>query len=744
VNRSQLLAGVLAVVGPLLVLKVCHDLVMSWRDLEEWTAERNAGRVFNAKVIDGGAVAAIERLLETRDPDVIVLGPSYANTDVRIDLLAARLGISKDEIAMMSVPNSTGAHWYTMLKYRVYGGGYRPKLVVVVSGLQSMLLTTPLTESSYVNLFVQLPVGGDPFVASKVDHSLLSSEGVSAGGLWWARMREQRGKVRTWWFDQIRDLAATTVLPVNRAQVRTALNRVFDDANIDMRLHGASTPVVEVVRGPESYYTPDLLPSPEGSFIGDVTALVSEHGGRVVWVRPPMSPHVPDELDDVVLPGVQEHTIRLVEEKGGSFVDMRSLPMTSAMFKDEDHMNTEGSRRFSEALANALIELDALHPAAGPGGPPPLQVQTTGLSDDGWVQPGATATWTVADWEPVRGTFGCDLFLQATSLQGVVATMNGAVAPLQAKAVPGTGLLRANADTSSVPAPQGPFTITLSVPSDGAPVQVLALALGRKLRRTFVVGDAETLAGRSVRLMGVTRVVDGVLIDDSIHPTYLAPITRVPGHDRKVVDLPDEDAAVFETENWAFLSDEALMGESAYGSRCSPLRVTENGKLLPMPNVPCTDVKRKGRGRSCHTTDRIFFSAPDGTDPAHNGRTYRLVLDEARRCDGSAWIYPTDKFEVAFPPAQLSELVEGARWLTLGAKYLNFRESMLLVKLTVDGAVRLDTAIDGRQLKLGPKIWPLDPPILPTAREVVLTIENTGHVFYLVQEITLSEREPGG
>jgi hypothetical protein len=738
VNRSKLVAGVLAVLGPLVVLKVCYDLVMSWRDLEEWTADRNAGRVFNAKVLDGGAVTAIDRLLETRDPDVIVLGPSYANTDVRIDLLAARLGISKDEIAMMSVPNSTGAHWYTMLKYRVYEGGYRPKLVVVVSGLQSMLLTTPLTESSYVNLEVQLPEGGDPLVASKVDHSV-----TTASGLWWARVREQRGKVRTWWFDRVRDVAATTVLPVNKAQVRTALNRVFDDANVDMRLHGASTPVVEVVRGPESYYTPDLLPKPEQSFIGDVTALVSQHGGRIVWVRPPMSPHVPDELDDVVLPGVQEQTIRLVEEKGGSFVDMRSLPMTSAMFKDEDHMNVEGSRRFSEALSNALIELDALHPAAGPGGPPPLEVQSTGLSDDGWVKPGTTATWRVADWQPVRGTFGCDLFVQGASLQGVVATVNGAVVPLPAKAVPGTALMRASADTSAVSTPQGPFEITLAVPAGGAPVEVLALALGRKLRRTFVVGDAATLAGRSVRLMGVTRVVDGVLHDDSAHPTYLAPITKVPGHDRKVVDLPDEDAAVFETDNWAFLSDEALMGESAYGSRCSPLRVTEDGKLLPMPNVPCNDVKRKGRGRSCHTTDRIFFSAPDGTDPAHNGRTYRLVLDEARRCDGAAWAYPMDKFEVAFPPDQLATLAEGARWLTLGAKYLNFRESMLLVKLTVDGAVRLDTAIDGRQLKLGPQIWQLDPPILPTAREVVLTIENTGHVFYLVQDISLSEREPG-
>ncbi|MEQ1508681.1 MAG: hypothetical protein ABMB14_41020, partial [Myxococcota bacterium] len=383
-------SGLLAIVGPLVVLLGAYRGLSAWNDEEDATAARNAGRVYNGKVLDVGAAAAMDRVLAARDPQVVVLGPSYANTDVRPELLAARLGVSKDDFALLSVPNSTGAHWYAVLKHRVFDPGYQPKLVVVVSGLQSMLLTTPLTESSFVNLEVQLPDGGDPVIEAKVEHS---------ASLRWARLREQRGEVRAAWFDLLRDAPVMALTPLGPNQIRAALSRVFDDARIDMKLHGASTPVVELNRGDQRFYTPDLLPPPDQSFMADVTRLVAENGARIVWVRPPMSPYIPQELDDVVLPGVQEATIALVESLGGSFLDMRGLPMTTQMFKNEDHMNAEGARRFSEALAQALLDLDAMHPAipgAGAGGLPPLDltVSSTGPAvdrDGTWVgQGGAT------------------------------------------------------------------------------------------------------------------------------------------------------------------------------------------------------------------------------------------------------------------------------------------------------------------------------------------------------------------
>ncbi|MEQ1565412.1 MAG: hypothetical protein ABMA64_07220 [Myxococcota bacterium] len=730
----------LALVVPFVVAALAYQGLMSWRDSEDANAERNAGRVFNSKVIDVGAAEAMNRLLAQRDPTVVVLGPSYANTDVRPDLLAAKLGISKDDIALLSVPNSVGAHWYSVLKYRVFEAGYRPKLIVVVSGLQSMLLTTPLTESSFVNLEVQLPETGDPLIDQKVEHTT---------DLRWARIREQRGKVRAGLFDLVRDLPLVVFTPLTRVQIRNSLSRTFDDANIDMTLYGSSTPVVETERGAQQFYTPDLLPTPDASFMPDITDLATDHGARIVWVRPPMSPFIPKELDDVVLPGVQERAIELVEAKSGAFVDMRALPMTSAMFKDEDHMNVEGSRRFSQAVANALMDLDALHPAAGPGGLPPLAV--TFAVDDAppapatpepvTIAPGTRAVWRFEQWEPVRGTFGASVLVERDApLAGVELAIGGRPVPFA------TSEGRAPLHRGIAEYPEGlpvaaPFEVAITVAAGGAPVRVSALSVGRRLRRVFVVGDADALAGRSVPLLGITHVRGGVLVDESVHPTYLAPTTKPPQHDREVLDLPDEVAA-FPTPNWQFLSDEALQGESSFGSRCSPLRVTENGVELPTANVPCTEVMRKGHGRSCHTTDRIYFTAEDGSDPARNGRTYRLALDEARRCDGAAWLYPVDHFRFAFPPEQVATLIDGGAWLELGAKYLNFRESFLQVKLTVDGEVRIAERIDGRTLKTGSKVWHLDPPIPPTARDVSLEVKNEGHVFYLITTATLSEREP--
>lgn len=731
-SASRLVSWALAVAGPLAVWALAYQGLMGWRDEADANAARNAGRIFNAQVIDGGAADAMDKLLARRDPQVIVLGPSYANTDVKPELLAARLGISKDEIALMSVPNSVGSHWYAILKYRVFDPGYRPKLVLVVSGLQSMLLTTPLTESSFVNLEVQLPDGGDPLIDAKVAHS---------AGLRWARLREQRGKVRAAWFDLLRDGPLTALTALTPGQIRFALGSVFDDSQIDMRLYGASTPVVEANRGPTRFYNEELLPSPDDSFMGDVTALATEHGARIVWLRPPMSPHIPAELDDVVLPGVQERAIDVVQARGGSFVDMRDLPMTSQMFKNEDHMNIEGQRRFSEAIGKALLDLDALHPDAGPGGLPPLApvVNVEGgpadwvaPADGVWVPPGATMRWRFDGWAPVRGTFAAELMVErAGDIVGVVAAVADSPVWLRAETSEAVGRGYGRVDAAETPV--GPFSVSVSAPEGGPPVRVAALALGRKLRRAFVVGDAGTLQGRALRLSA----------DDErgIHPTYTKPPIHVPGENRPLVDLPDEVAA-YDTERWSILSDEALMGETALGARCSPFRVAEDGVMLPIPNVPCGEVARKGHGRSCHTTDRMFFTAPDGSDPARNGRKYQIVLDPARRCAGAAWVYPVDDVQVAFPTDGMAALPDGARWFTLSAKYVNYREAALVVRLRVDGDLVLDTAIDGRELKQGPRRWRLDPAIPPTAHDVVVELQSREYVFYLLDELSLSERAP--
>lgn len=726
---DRVLARVAAVLGPAVVLGAALQLLLGFQDAEDEQAAQNAGKVVNSKVLDVGAAAAMDRILAEKEPEILVIGPSYANTDIKPELLAAELGVSRDTIVLLSVPNSVGAHWYTILKYRLLAAGHTPRLVVVVSGLQSMLLTTPLTESSMVNLQVQLPPGGDPVVDElvQVDH-------------WfgWARLREQRGKVRQALFDRLRALPARLLFRADPARAAVALQSVFDDAKIDMSLHGSSSLVALEQTEVDRFYTPDLLPRPADSFLPRTTALVGEAGGRVVWVRPPMSPFIPEHLDDIVLDGVQEEAIALVEERGGVYLDMRALPMSSQMFKNEDHMNTEGSRRFTQALGKALLDLDALQPEADPTRVGPLGFITEAVppTADGTIPPGGSVSWHVAEWDERRGTFEVDLVTAQRDGSPATVRVGAASAPLTS-----LGGDRARA-TFRPPSPgPAPFRVTVEVPPDGAPVKVLALALGRRLGRQFLVGDEAALDGRAVETIGVAHLVGGVLVDDSLHPTYARDPLRPPQHDRPVLDLPDEVAA-YDTESWQFLSDEALRGETNFGSRCSPLRVLEDGVALGPANVPCGDVKRKGHGRSCHTTDRIFFTAPDGSDPARNGRTYRLALDPQRTCDGAAWIYPKDQLSIPFPPDRVADLSEGAAYVRILARYLNRRPAQLGVRVRVDGQVVIDESLDGRDVDRGPIDRPLPFRLSPGRHDVRVELENRDHVFYLLTRVTLTERPP--
>jgi hypothetical protein len=751
---TRAVAALLSILGPAVVFGGFYQTLISWEDADDANATRNAGRILNSRVIDQGVVTAMEAMLERRQPEVLIIGPSYANTDVKPELIAARLGVPRDKVLLLSVPNSVGSHWYAVLKNRVYANGHAPKLVVVVSGLQSMLLNTPLTESSFVNLGVHLTDEPDPEIQKRVKRT---------ADMQVAHLREQRGKLRESVFDALRFRPATALVSspsgqrVTVAEVRGALARVFDDDNVDMKLHSASMPFVEADRLDDRAYTPAMLPPPEESFIPVITDLVEAHGGRTVWVRPPMSPHIPDHLDDVVLPGVQEATQQLLAPMAGDLVDMRGLPMTAAMFKNEDHMNEEGSRRFSEALAKSLQDLDAMAPKPRPELAEPVTVTGVAVALDGSESAVAVAPeglalnglsavrWSIPAWDRMRGPFGVQLVLEAPEGLPAPTVALGARDLSLSRVEVVDGVARWEVDVR-MPAPEAPIELRVSLPpseDDGAVEshRVRAAAFGVGRGRVFLAGTASALDGHRAELFGVHEVAGGVFEDHTVRPDFTRKPVKVPGHDRDVTDLPNSVIAAFETERWAFLSDEALIGETNFGSRCSPLRITENGTLLPEANVPCTEVQRRKDGRSCHTTQRIFFTASDRTDPATNGRIYRLVLDEGRLCDGAVFLYPKDAFEVRFPADRLQGFSDGARYFTLGANYLNHRQATVKVTLTVDGKPVVAETVNGPDLEKGPRTWLLPEPVRDGA-DVVLSMENEASVFYLVTEATLSERAP--
>lgn len=736
---ARLLAAVCAVLGPVLVFLVFGWWLTRVRDVSEMQAAENAGLVFNGQVRAGGAVAAMNGVL-ARQPDVVLIGPSYANTDLRRDLIAKHLGVAPGKVALLSIPNSVGAHWYAVLKYRVFGQGVRPRAVVVVSGLQSMLLTAPLTEASWVNLRVQLDDPQDPVVTAKARQQAWQ---------WLGRVRELRGTARDRVVGTIRELPPRLLLPssvrsggMGPIEVRERLGSVFDDANVSMALHAQRT--TSIVTEPETRtYDLSVLTPPEDGFMVDIGELCAQHGARLVWVRPPMSPNIPADLDDVAPDGFQERAAAVAARTGASFLDMRRLPMTDLMFRNVDHMNEEGSVRFSEALGKALAELHALELEPVPGTPPfpPARVVVDGAPGElpaaeaawagpgTWVGPGQSlrATFDQA-WTRERGPFVVKVAAEQLGPLGAAPRVVVAGQPMRLAAADATAGWRLWRSEAALQPPDGAFEAVVTVPEGGAWLRVTGLALGARAARTHVVGDATGVDGASARLLGVEPVIAPVWPD-------------APGPVPMAFDVVDEPGRIarFDTPKWDFLSDEHLMGQSAFGSRCSPLRVTEDGAPLPLPNEPCADVERQGRGRTCHTPDAVRFTAGDGSDPARNGRKYKMILDPQRRCDLAVWLYPKDRFVATWPAAQLAGFARGATHFTLAARYLQKRKAEIRVILRVDGEVRVDETLDGRVLYDGPKVWRLDPPLPPDARDVTVEVENLEYTFYLFEELALSE-----
>jgi hypothetical protein len=344
-----------AAILPVLVVGLGLYGMEQLRTFADARENRNAGKVINGRVVQGGVVGMIDRTLEQHHPDVIILGNSLSNTDIRPVLLARRLGIKRQKVQRFSIPNSIGAHWYLILKNRVYANGHRPRLVIVLSDMQSALATTPRSEASYLNLSVHMGEN-EPLVDSKLGARVYALD----------RVRQNRGKVREKALTEARNTVVDLLWhhrlfgpPAQTKRTEDALERVFDAENTDMRLHNNVIPIYEQTKKLQPF-DPAALPMPEDSFLRDITRMVTDNGGHILYVRPPMSPLLPDALGDLVLEEAEPLATALVAEEGGTYLDARPLPLEATHFHNVDHMNDEGAEAFTEALARVIWAVPSL------------------------------------------------------------------------------------------------------------------------------------------------------------------------------------------------------------------------------------------------------------------------------------------------------------------------------------------------------------------------------------------------
>ena len=220
-----------AAILPLVVLGIAAWILEKGRSNADEREMRNAGRIVNGHLTHGGTAKFIEDSLRQHRPEVIVLGNSLANTDIQPALLARRLGLPPKKVQRYSVPNSLAPHWYAILKNRVYANGRQPRVVIVLSDLQSLVAVRPRSEASYLNLATQLG-DSEPVIDAKLGRGNFGLE----------RVRENRGRVRERSLTMVRNASINllqngTLSLEERARDKQALDRTFDDRNVDMRLH---------------------------------------------------------------------------------------------------------------------------------------------------------------------------------------------------------------------------------------------------------------------------------------------------------------------------------------------------------------------------------------------------------------------------------------------------------------------------------------------------------------------------
>jgi hypothetical protein len=117
---TRLLSSLLAALGPAVVLGLGLAALERVRTVDDRTQEANVGVVLNGRHVHEPLVDAIDDLLARSRPEVVVLGNSIANTDFVVPAWAAETATDPRRIAKLSVPNTMAAHWYAILKNRVY------------------------------------------------------------------------------------------------------------------------------------------------------------------------------------------------------------------------------------------------------------------------------------------------------------------------------------------------------------------------------------------------------------------------------------------------------------------------------------------------------------------------------------------------------------------------------------------------------------------------------------------------
>jgi hypothetical protein len=362
-----------------------------------------------------------------------------------------------------------------------------------------------------------------------------------------------------------------------------------------------------------------------------------------------------------------------------------------------------------------------------------------------WVWPGTTVRYDVDHaWDLPPRAFQVSLRALAMSADKAAAHVRvlGQELDVDAHGARMYGVLGPNA-------PDQPWSLGFQVPVGAPPVLLHHLAVGAAPATATLLGAPETMYGGSVRFIGGR-------VEDTFSTAVYDAAPKFAPVDVEVRKAPQKLGQIA-LPRLTELAD-SPDSDSLRPNDCSPVRVLEDGVVLPVPHAVCQDVLTKGQGRYCHAGETVYVSSTDDTSPLNNGRSYSMALDPTRACAtwtqarettlrGSWWLYPGDAGQYAVPTRRLATFREGANLLELSViPHVADPKVALRLVLLADGQPVMDvpwTLSPGTRRPHNGR-FAIDPPLPVGAKEVVLRVENPDESsFVLVSMATLSESYDG-
>lgn len=333
---NRILAKAVAVLGPAVVLGL-------------------ACLVLQARVggVKSRVALQMEAELAARPPDIVVIGNSTSFRAIQPGPLAQALG---QDLAVTNlwVAGSGAATWYAILKHRVYGNGYQPRLVLIPGFYEHFVGTGTFGNDTRITHQV---VDDDPVILRKTFK-------VSTGSPFFFRLTQGRDALRETFFANLRNgvtglffgEGGGSLVERGEKPATDALTRVFSaEGAVDLTLNRRAVPIVEQEREQVGGQVSDRV---EDSYLGDIVELARSQGTQVVFV------YLPSASSDKVYrkAGAPEKRalVAYLNELGAGWIDLTSLGITDGDFTDAIHLSMAAGARTSAEIGRQVLEMGAL------------------------------------------------------------------------------------------------------------------------------------------------------------------------------------------------------------------------------------------------------------------------------------------------------------------------------------------------------------------------------------------------